>query len=106
LKNAWRGHRTVVLPEFQGLGIGARMTEAMGELHLIEGKRYFTKTAHPRLGEFRNNSDKWRGTSKNGVARLDYNTNDTTFGGLAGSLQKHMNRMCYSHEYIGLASKA
>ncbi len=24
LKNAWRGHRVVVLPDFQGMGIGVR----------------------------------------------------------------------------------
>jgi GNAT superfamily N-acetyltransferase len=106
LKNAWRAHRLVILPEYQGLGIGARLTDALGDIHITEGKRFYLKTTHPRLGEYCNRSDKWRGTSKNGIARPDYNTSDTTFGGFADGLQKHMNRVCYSHEYIGLAPKA
>ena len=34
LKNAWRGHRTVVLPDFQGMGIGVRFSNAIGQIHL------------------------------------------------------------------------
>lgn len=107
LKKAWRGHRTVVLPEYQGLGIGARLTDALGDIHLAEGKRYFTKTAHPRLGEYRNRSEKWRGTSKNGISRQDYKTGSManpdkpSYGGFADSHFKHADRVCYSHEYIG-----
>tara|TARA_B110000902_G_scaffold144040_1_gene166012 strand:- start:314 stop:1393 length:1080 start_codon:yes stop_codon:yes gene_type:complete len=107
LKKAWRGHRTVVLPEYQGLGIGARLTDALGDIHLAEGKRYFTKTAHPRLGEYRNRSEKWRATSKNGISRQDYKTGSManpdkpSYGGFADSHFKHADRVCYSHEYIG-----
>lgn len=104
LKNAWRGHRTVVLPEFQGLGIGIRMSEALGELHLREGKRFFTKTAHPRLGEYRDSSDKWKGTSKNNRSRSDYSTlHKAGFTNKFSKehLAKHANRVCYSHEYTG-----
>ena len=104
LNKAWRGHRTVVLPEFQGLGIGARMTEALGELHLREGKRFFTKTAHPRLGEYRNASKLWVPTSKNGISRSDYkHPNDSGYSRKMPQeyLDKHADRVCYSHEYIG-----
>ncbi len=101
LKNAWRAHRLVILPEYQGLGIGARLTDALGDIHIAEGKRFYLKTTHPRLGEYCNRSSKWRGTSKNGIARPDYKTNSSTYGGFAEGLQRHMNRVCYSHEYIG-----
>jgi energy-coupling factor transporter ATP-binding protein EcfA2 len=102
LKNAWRGHRTVVLPEFQGLGIGARMTEALGEIHLAEGKRFYTKTAHPRLGCYRNKSAKWRSTSKNGISRPDYISDRVkTDKGQSFDTLRHAHRVCYSHEYIG-----
>lgn len=111
LKNAWKGHRTVILPDYQGMGFGVRMSEAVGEIFLAEGKRYFTKTAHPRLGEYREASPKWRGTSHNKKSRQDY-------AGKAGSMdenhapvpnrkysaelmQKHMNRVTYAHEYVG-----
>ena len=94
LKNAFRGHRTVVLPDYQGLGIGVRISDAIGQIHIEEGKRYFSKTTHPRMGEYRNRSSKWRPTSKNMKVR-----------GLSGN-NKNMNWLprnvfSYSHEYIG-----
>jgi GNAT superfamily N-acetyltransferase len=97
LKHAWRGHRTVILPDFQGMGIGVRFSDAIGEIHLDEGKRYFSRTAHPRMGVYRTNSPLWKPTSKNQKLRTDI---------------KHLNifknhytdneRVCFSHEYIGV----
>jgi ABC-type lipoprotein export system ATPase subunit/GNAT superfamily N-acetyltransferase len=43
----WRGHRTVILPEFQGMGIGTRFSDAIAEIYVSRGLRYFSKTAHP-----------------------------------------------------------
>lgn len=60
LKKAWRGHRTVVLPDFQGLGIGVRLSDFVAETHRQEGKRYFSRTAHPRMNEYRSASPLWR----------------------------------------------
>lgn len=99
VKNAWRGHRTVILPDFQGFGIGTRLSDAIGEIFISEGYRYFSKTAHPRLGEYRNSSCRWRPTSKNGKARPDYKGGRKTKED--GHKMKHINRVCYSHEYIG-----
>lgn len=106
LKNAWRGHRTVVLPDFQGMGIGVRLSDSVGEIMLAEGKRYFSKTAHPRLGEYRNNSPKWKPTSKNMQDRKDYVLIDWENNKYSKELMmKHVDRFCYSHEYIGLDKK-
>jgi energy-coupling factor transporter ATP-binding protein EcfA2 len=103
LKKAWRGHRTVVLPEFQGLGFGTRMSDALGEMHIREGKRYFTKTAHPRLGLYRNDSPKWKGTSKNEMKREDYKIDFHGDNKHSRSLlDRHADRFCFSHEYIGI----
>jgi GNAT superfamily N-acetyltransferase len=71
LKNAWREHRTVVLPEFQGLGIGVRMSDAAGEIVIAGGGIFFSKTASMRMGEYRNSSSLWKPTSKNQKARPD-----------------------------------
>ena len=97
--NGWREHRTVVLPDYQGLGIGNRISEALGEMVLSWGGRFFSKTSHPRMGMYRNNSIKWRGTSKNNMARKDYAHGRKTKE--SGYKHRHMNRICYSHEYIG-----
>lgn len=112
LQNAWKGHRTVILPDYQGMGFGVRMSEGIAEIFLAEGKRYFTKTAHPRLGEYREASPKWRGTSHNKKSRQDYagkagSVDPSTHAPSPGRkysaelMQKHMNRVTYAHEYIG-----
>ena len=99
LKNAWRGHRTVVAPDYQGLGIGARLSEWVGEWVLRElGGRYYCKTSHPRLGEYRENSPYWRPTSKN--KRLRYKSEADNHAVNKKWASDH-KRLCYSHEYIG-----
>jgi len=104
LKKAWRGHRTVILPDFQGLGIGVRLSDTIGEIHIQEGKRYFSKTAHPRLGQYRENSPKWRATSKNGIDRKDYSRPRYLHQKYSDDLlARHRDRVCYSHEYVGEA---
>jgi len=107
LKRAWREHRTVVLPDFQGLGVGVRLSESIGEILLSQGKRYFSKVAHPKLGAYREASPKWRPTSKNKIGgRNDYIKRieqGVGFGGFSEDLMlRHAERDCFSHEYIGL----
>jgi ABC-type lipoprotein export system ATPase subunit/GNAT superfamily N-acetyltransferase len=99
LENAWREHRTVVHPDFQGMGLGVRCSDAVGDVFLAEGKRYFSKTAHPRMGEYREKSPKWRATSKNRMRRQDYK-NERISKESKNKLM-HADRFCYSHEYIG-----
>jgi GNAT superfamily N-acetyltransferase len=89
---ARRGHRTVILPDYQGMGIGVRLSDALGMLMLREGYRYFSKTSHPRMGGYRNNSPLWKPTSKNEMAREDS----------TGTSRWELKRtLCFSHEFIG-----
>ena len=99
-KNAWREHRTVVLPEFQGLGIGTALSDTIAATVIAQGFRFFSKTSHPAFGEHRDKSIKWRATSKNHMARKDYNPNRKTKED--GHKMKHAKRVCYSHEYVGM----
>lgn len=99
LKNAWRGHRTVVLPDYQGLGFGVRISDAVAMMFLSEGCRYFSKTAHPRMGEYRNKSPLWEPTTKNERTREDYSTGRCTLE--KDYKMKHAHRLCYSHEFKG-----
>lgn len=104
-------HRTVVLPDYQGIGIGKKLSEYMGELYISQGYRYFSKTANPIIGEYRQRSNKWRATSSN--LRKIYNLNDITEEDIkkrlrpkgrdatAQSVVNRLTRLCYSHEYIG-----
>ena len=99
VKNAWRGHRTVVLPDFQGLGIGVRISDAVAQILKSCGCRYFSKTSHPRMGMYRENSKLWTATSKNKKSRNDYLSNRKTKEQKHKKLHSH--RVCYSHEYVG-----
>jgi len=96
VKNAWREHRLVVHPDYQGFGFGPKISEAVAQHYLDQGKRYFSKTSHPRLGEYRDSSPLWKPTSKNHMIRKDGVNN-------AHKLRWDMNhnRWSYSHEYIG-----
>jgi hypothetical protein len=100
LKNAYRGHRLVTLPDYQGLGLGPRMSDFVANFYVLSQKRFFGKTAHSRLGEYRQRSKEWRPTSKNLKRRTD-------------AKQVHLNRelrfqtwlidekrLTYSHEFV------
>jgi GNAT superfamily N-acetyltransferase len=101
VKNAYRGHRLVVLPDYQGMGIGNRFAEAIGQFYVNKGCRFFAKTANIKLGSYRNASSLWKPTSKNMKRRKDVRDserpkyNNITNKALA-------MRLCYSHEFIGL----
>jgi len=99
LKNAWREHRLVVLSDYQGMGIGNRMSECVGKMLLAENKRFFSKTANIKLGEYRNQQDMWRPTSKNGKARLDNLGREKNYNNMIK--ESLSRRVCYSHEYMG-----
>ena len=104
----WRGHRTVILPEFQGMGLGTTFSDAIAEMYVSKGMRYFSKTAHPSFGEHREKSPLWRATSTNKKSRKgSYLLKDGSirampgYGGNAQIALRDAGRVCYSHEYIG-----
>lgn len=104
-------HRTVVLPDYQGIGIGKKLSEYMAELYLSQGYRYFSKTANPIIGEYRQRSSKWRATSTNlkPVISKDSISEEMITRMIRplgrnrsyDSCVRHLTRLCYSHEYIG-----
>jgi ABC-type lipoprotein export system ATPase subunit/GNAT superfamily N-acetyltransferase len=102
----WRGHRTVILPEFQGMGIGTAFSDAIAKIYVDRGLRYFSKTAHPSFGEHREKSPLWRPTSMNRKSRVgSYLNKDGTAREMKGyggtTTVRDAYRVCYSHEYIG-----
>ena len=58
-----RGHRLVVLPDYQGLGIGLRFNEKIAQIYIDQGYRYIVTSASPTLSHARNKSKKWKLTS-------------------------------------------
>ncbi len=56
----WREHRTVCLPDFQGVGIGNALSEFVASLFAATGKRYCSRTSHPAMIRHRANSKLWK----------------------------------------------
>lgn len=86
--------RIVVLPDYQGLGLGSRISNFIGAIFKNEDKKMYIKTVNPALGEYFNNSNLWKGTTMNGKKRTE-----TGF-----DIEKYKNRVTrksYCHEYIG-----
>jgi GNAT superfamily N-acetyltransferase len=86
--------RIVVTPDYQGLGLGSRLSNFIGGIFVNDNKKMYIKTVNPALGEYFNKSDLWRGTSMNGKARK-------MEGADVGKYKNRVTRLSYCHEYIG-----
>lgn len=95
VNNAFRESRIVVLPDFQGLGIGVKISEFVASCYKSIDGKYYTKTVNPALGEYRNKSDKWIATGSNGryVKSLESYVDK--------SGRKYLARTSYCHKYNG-----
>lgn len=113
-RKAYREHRTVVLPDFQGLGIGPKASDAIAQHYLAQGKRYFSKTAHMRFGGYRDRENSgWVRTCKNRLDRSDIEGKRKRIQAAkeAGTVipgwedyDGDSKRICFSHEYVGKGS--
>lgn len=86
--------RMVVLPDFQGLGIGTKVFNYLCSLYKAEGHTMYVRTVSPGLGKFMENNKNWSPTSSNGK-----------IPGADSSGRKLMLRPGYSYKYIGESSK-
>jgi hypothetical protein len=86
--------RIVIIPDFQGMGLGIKLTEFCGGLIRNENGLCFIKTVNPALGIYYNKSKTWRGTANNGKSRTIKEDTDK-------SAKNRLERASYCHEYIG-----
>jgi len=98
-RNKYRESRTVVMPDFQGLGIGTRFSDAIAQHWLDSGYRFFSKTAHARMGLYREKSPLWRATSTNLKSRAK--SQKCSKKEAWHHMMLDTKRLCYSHEYTG-----
>jgi len=59
LKNHWKGHRTVILPDYQGIGIGSILSNNVAEILKSEGKGFISTSSNPAFINSRKKSKKW-----------------------------------------------
>lgn len=59
-RNIRQGHRLVVLPDYQGLGIAGRLDDWLGEHLYSQGMRYHNTVSHPAMIRHYAGSPRWR----------------------------------------------
>jgi GNAT superfamily N-acetyltransferase len=94
-KDHRRFTRIVTLPDYQGMGIGMKVVEAVASLHRAEGLRINVTSSHPALIRHCRHSPQWKAVNvkKTGSSAR----NRTRFKGYRGS----SGRSVVSFEYVG-----
>ena len=99
VRNIWREHRTVCLPDFQGVGIGNALSEFVASCYTAEGRRYRSVTGSPAMIRHRARSPKWRMDRKPGRAPTIGRTSSI-------GVSTADDRYTASFEYVGPNSTA
>lgn len=92
IKNAWRIHRLVILPDYQGLGIGSKLLEELCKIFKKNNKIIYLRTSNEKLHKYCLKRKKiWIETARSGTQSPQ-----------TGVLWKVINgRKAYSFKYIG-----
>ena len=90
-------HRLVILPDFQGLGLGTKFMETLCKMYVDKGYKMFIRTAHESLAHHFANSILWKEGPRNGKK------GDVSNGKINGRNQNMyiVNSERYSYEYMG-----
>lgn len=59
IQNAFRVHRLVVLPDYQGMGIATNLLNYFANLHAKLNCKFYIKTTHPKLINYLTQNKKW-----------------------------------------------
>lgn len=96
-KNAYRESRIVVLPDYQGVGIGVNLSACVAQLYASQGKRYRSTTSHPGFIAHRNKNSRWMLCAQVKTGWRGHGT-VTKRGG------ESTNRAVVTFEYVGEAT--
>jgi len=97
-KNRWRISRLVTLPDFQGLGIGMAVAEAVAEIYRSRGHRINITAGHPAVIAHCRRAPAWRTV---GIRRA--NRRGTR---LRSNYRDSSGRAVVSFEYVGVEAIA
>jgi len=99
IRPGWREHRTVCLPDFQGVGIGNALSEFVAAIFKSTGKPYRSTTSHPAMIQHRARSPLWKMTRKPSMVNSRRQT------GLKNvNFRTSHGRITASFEYTGSAN--
>jgi GNAT superfamily N-acetyltransferase len=94
-KDVILGHRLVVLPEYQGLGIGCKFDDWLGEYLYRRGYIYRNVVVHPTMIAYYSRSPRWR------LKHVNLRTTNTTSTNVRWyNDPKYSGRRTYTFEYV------
>ena len=103
VRNVKREHRTVVLPDFQGVGIGVALSDWLGAYVAARGWRFTSVTSHPAMIAHRMRSPNWvlrrRGRARPGGRLQTQNENAARME--AARAVHSRGRITASFTYVG-----
>lgn len=90
--------RLVILPDFQGLGVGTKFLDAICDIYVKRGFKMYIRSSHIKLANHWSKSELWRPTARNGKK-----SDNSSHGTIHNSKYNDylVNRECYSYEYMG-----
>jgi ABC-type lipoprotein export system ATPase subunit/GNAT superfamily N-acetyltransferase len=94
-RSGYREHRTVCLPDFQGVGIGNALSEHVAGLYRATGKPYFSTTSNPAMIFHRARSVNWDMRRKPGRTGRH--------SGTITGMKAASNRITAGFEFVGSA---
>lgn len=96
LKNHWKEHRTVVLPDYQGIGLGSKLSNCVAEILKENGKGFISTSSNPAFINARKNDKNWIITR---IGRTSSGSGKIQNKNKKGSTSS--NRITVSFKYIG-----
>lgn len=67
IKDAFRVHRLVILPDYQGLGVATKLLKYIANLNVKQKKNFYIRTSHVKLySYFKKHNKEWQETSASG----------------------------------------
>lgn len=98
VKNTWKEHRTVVLPDYQGIGLSRYSSDFIGEMLKNNGKHYITTTSNPARIATLKKSSKWICTR---IGRASKGSNNGKIQNKHKQGSTSSERITASFKYVG-----
>lgn len=92
VSNAFRVHRVVTLPDYQGVGVGSHLLNLVGAAYRAQKRSLYITTSHPGLAASLNRSSLW---SLRGKPSRNSNNKNKNLGKAA------TDRLTFSFKYVG-----
>jgi ABC-type ATPase involved in cell division/GNAT superfamily N-acetyltransferase len=104
VRSGWREHRTVCLPDYQGVGIGNALSDLVAGLFRATGKPYRSTTGNPAMKLYRLKSPNWKSIYLNKQNNGGQEKRSKSAGRALGKTVA-TNRLVSSFEYVGPVNK-